>query len=454
MSCRILLALEQSTLLSASDGRRRGPLDAAAEEMLRELTALGGEFRGYARDHAVEAVSLFNQAALIQYQYGDFDRAADLCNEAVSLCELMYSSTRATQWISLMVQPYINRARLAVATGDASAVVSALERLYSLVFDQEDLVFDGHLIAHDALDPKDEQLKIVTMTVYVTDSIKAYMAARDYYGLLRFVAQAEQLLGQSLVPDLKRRCIEAHALGSLCMGDPNGAQRVLREWMSLPSFDPRRDVWLFCMAARIYVECARADDATTTINKILRYAAALLQREIVSMPVFHAVYTAGLLALCVQNDHLAEECGNVALATCEAANDEVGVLKSLCLLSRSVTGAGERKTVRERLRAESVHSYYRVMRAVGCYELGENGDAVTDPCTRNDGDYWRMVAGMLTELPEQIPVCSLLRKRLTGMGYTSVAQRHEGRLSEWRHPSIERLYYTVLGLKSFAERAA
>lgn len=221
--------IARDTLLEP-DRIKRPPLRAWASSILGALHAAAAP----KPDRWQPIASCMNVAALIEAYRGDRAGAKELCGAQLRWISNLSKSHSSPAMFELAFQPWINLGRLLRIEGDFKG---ALAR-FGLFLDQA-AGRDLHLgpMSIDAasfrqIADKTPTLRLFLEGVYVVDSLKTYLAAKDHQGVLAFARRCRAAGASGGLPYLE----EAEVIALSCLGRYGDALEVTdkKVWQGSP----------------------------------------------------------------------------------------------------------------------------------------------------------------------------------------------------------------------------
>lgn len=451
----LLSDLEATCLLSAVESKPRRPLLEVAQELVTDFHPLySGEQPLEGPDGGPSNVIYFyNMGSLVQYHCGELQRAEEVCHHGIALCRRMLEINRSIYWAAEMLQPYINIGRIEAARGNTAASLKTFESLYRYVVEGDDLVIDAYTLparlVPDLL-KREAKLRELATTVYLTDSIRAYLFAEDYTGLSAFLDQLAES-PQYMDASFKRKILEAKARSLFALNKSREALETLAGFLRTQTGERWKDVALYCIVSYIYNACGRHDEARKVLALIERFINFIIGLPSHSAATAHLIYYAGLTAYHAGSYHLAAQFAHNALIISREVGHEVGVLKALCLLLRTArqnlaaVTAGTSEEFYDELHVIAHNTFYRLEKALAYYELGTYASG-TDRlnATQERSDLLLQSAWMIRESQMRPPVRRYLLAALSASEYGQApAQYAVDQI--WRHSLLDELYSRLIG---------
>jgi tetratricopeptide (TPR) repeat protein len=177
----------------------------------------------------ISVMDVYNVSALVQYHYGDSQRAESLCKKAIEICA-RWPGFRSTRWLSKAMQPYINLARLAAAQGRLSESVDISQDLYDYfesgaVSPSRTRIVEINL--RQGYRPSSTEVRDIYRGYFVADVAKAYLDAREHSALFEFARSLFHSGWMSERQDLQCVILEATAKASLFDAEYGTALKTL-----------------------------------------------------------------------------------------------------------------------------------------------------------------------------------------------------------------------------------
>lgn len=380
-----LFELEAVGLVLSRKERAKGGLVPFSEQLLRELERHQSEFEP--NESLRDLATLFNNAAMIQFQAGQVERASDLCHQAITF--YLTAQQISPRWLASIVQPYINLGRIRAARGECAASIEIYASLVRLLEDQEPVVIDGFVIGRSELAQildTEPSIQNVIINVYVSDSIKAFLISKDYEGLIAFLDEIE---GSSWLDDSSYRyslAREARARAWLGIGEYNKALKILDELSRKLNRQGTAQLVIYALIADIYRRGRRPDQVKRVLGFVEKKIQTVVSAGIDRFAAANLVYLLGLGLYSVQEYDSAYRSAAKAHQLATDLGDEVARLKCLMLLfgisseAQLQGGVAGRTLWFSELHTLAHHTSYQFERAVALFWLnsgtsvGRQGD--------------------------------------------------------------------------------
>ena len=439
--------------MPASKPRR--PLLEVSQELLADFQPLysGGQPLEGPDGGPSKLIYFYNMGSLVQYHCGELQRAEDVCHRGIAICRRMVEMNRSVYWAGEMLQPYINIGRIDAARGNTVASLKTFESLYRYVLEGEDLVIDGLTLSASLVPEilkRETKLRELATTVYLTDSIRAYLFAEDYTGLSAFLDQLDELPRYADV-FFRRRILEAKTRSFFALNKSREALETLAGFLRSQTEDRWKDVALYCIVSYIYSACGRHDEARKILALIERYINFVIGLPSHSAATAHLIYYAALTAYNAGSYQLAAEFAHNALVISRELGHEVGVLKALCLLLRTarqnptVAMAGAPDDFYDELYVIAHNTLYSLEKALAYCELRTHKSGANHLNSRREGyDLFLKSAWIIRGNQMRPPVRRHLLSVLSG-SEDGPAPSQSAVDQSWCHPFLDELYSRLIG---------
>lgn len=332
MTVDTIVDAERGRLLTRFETRPRINLTREASALLDKALKISGM---RCPQDPPGAISVFNRSALIESYRGHLNTAQAVCVSGMELSRRMGLETSDVNWLSQMVQPYINIGRLYLLQGQWLRACGVFRALYELYYAGRPLEISGHLFTKVLADSTcrcDPVLPLVVKNAYVFDSVRGMLLAREYREILEFIDRIVQedvvLSEEDQLPLLESRC-----RAFLGLGDIGAAFDAGKEMLSAAR---RRNVPIvgpLCLIADIY----RLSGSDRDAARIMKAAAEHLRPiRLASLEASHAkamiTYRLAVAQLCAKEYEEAAAHAWQAYELCVESSDEPCSLRVLSLL--------------------------------------------------------------------------------------------------------------------------
>ena len=323
----------------------------------------------------------FNQGALLQYQFGEIEKAEELCRAEIELfARLSSHSPHRALCLASMVAPYINLARIYGQKGEVRESLSIFEDIYRFGLQQQDLYIFGHRLGVTELpamiavsEPKFQKL---LFSCRVIEAARVLQTMEDYPALLALVEKNEGLT-EYQDTFFKQYLLEVRSRALLHLGDYELAMQAFEESCSLMPTNTTDRVVAHLLLSQIYREWGRFDSSAETLNKLAEHFAALEQfgRR---LPIIRQIgYRLALERHLLGDNSRALGSAEKAFKLCSELSDQPGCIKTAILLLRisSDTTIGLHSAEMQRhwyqeLKQLASTTFFRLDRACAYWELG------------------------------------------------------------------------------------
>jgi tetratricopeptide (TPR) repeat protein len=371
---KLLSLHEKGKLFTMPDPKPKPNLLACCREVEAELSSVFAQpnTKVSGDDVLHKLIAMYNRTALLQYHFGNYDHAEQLCHKAISLCaECELSESKV--WFQAILQPYVNIARIATAKGNWSRALEILDSVR--LFTEYGLPL--HL-GNRVLRPCSEvclpaeclEIKNFGRTVFIVDGLRALLMADRYPELSTFAETwLQSEFGSN--PEFWMMLTEARARALLAMGWRDNALALVREMIARMKSTGRIYPAVYCLVAEVYAGEGKQEEA---IKVILRadeaYARPLAQSDKHSA-AFNFLCVLALAQMTYGLYEKASVNARAAISLAERLEDEGGKLKAMTFLTYSnsfqESNVGEDvATWHATFCSLLLNSYYRLERTIGC----------------------------------------------------------------------------------------
>lgn len=381
-----LIRLERTNMVTKMGDRIKINLVSMSQMILENLRQCDPVSLPHTPDMVNRLAVQFNEGALLQYQYGEVERAETLCRAAIELfARLASQSEHRALCLSKMVAPYINFARIQGQKGEVAESLSIYEQMYRSGLKRQDLSMFGHRIsAADAaamfeVEPYSQKLML---SCRILETARVYQVMDDCPALLALV-EANEGLPEFQDKFSRQYLLEVRSRALLQMGRYEMAMKALEECLRQMPVNSIDRVAAHLLLSQLYREWGREDSARTTLDKLEGHIAAL-EKFSQKLPVLRQI--ACRLALerhALGDASKAVEPAEKAFKMCSELSDQPGSIKSATILLRVCTeGASSsypaeaRSRWYDELQRLASETFFRLESACAYWELGLSADLV------------------------------------------------------------------------------
>lgn len=373
-----LIRLERTNMVTKMEDRIKIDLVAMSGLILDQLQSCDLESLSRTPEMISRLATQFNQGALLQYQYGDIEKAEQLCKAEIELfAQLSSHSPHRDLCLASIIAPYINLARIYGQKGEVRESLSIFEDIYRFGHAQQDLYIFGHRIsgadAPSMITASSPGFRKLLLSCRVVESARVLQTVEDYPALLKLVTSNKHLPEYQDV-FFQQYLLELRSRALLAMGQFEAAMAALEECCRLMSSTNTDRIVAHLLLSQIYRESSRKGAAAATLDKLEEHLAAVAQ-YVRRLPVLRQIaYRLALERHAMGDNAKALKSGEQAFAWCNELNDEPGKIKTAILLLR-ITGAScayreaQRQWFDTLLELAST-TFFRLERACGYWELG------------------------------------------------------------------------------------
>ena len=387
-----LISLERTNMVTKMEDRIKVDL-VAVSKLIRDNLQLCDVDSLHTTETLTRIAVQFNQGALLQYQYGEIERAETLCRAAIELfAELGSDSANRAFCLASMVAPYINLARIYGQKGEVKESLSIFDDIYRFGLQQQDLIMFGHRIkATDGpamIQASGPGFHKLLLSCRVVEAARVLQTVEDYSALLALVASNASLPEYQDV-FFQQYLFEIRSRALLRLGQYDMALEALEECCRLMSSTNTDRIVAHLFLSQIYREWGRNDEAVETLNRLEEHLAAVAQ-FVKRLPVLRQI----AYRLALERHALGDNAGALkpveqAFQWCNELNDESGRIKTAILLLRICDSASSRWF--EELRQLASTTFFRLERACAYWELGVVADRDGPAYLRNSYDLYRSI---------------------------------------------------------------
>jgi tetratricopeptide (TPR) repeat protein len=194
----IALSNENKTILSGRPVRARGNLDAR----LTQFNTMLDQRRPPLLDdpfakESIGSIQHFNRGALLLSQYGDLERAAQLCRKAIEICSRRRAITQAWGWEWCAITPFQNLARVQMMEGRRDEPLQVYSSIFEFFVKREPLhIFDLTVYPDDTHRKVAQQFgddfEQTSPYAYLQTAARVYMVNGNFQELLRFMERLNE----------------------------------------------------------------------------------------------------------------------------------------------------------------------------------------------------------------------------------------------------------------------
>ena len=375
-----LIRLERTNMITKMEDRLKIDLHAMSEHILDHLRFC--DLSSPSNPEMLNRVLVqFNRGALLQYQYGEIERAETICRTAVELfARLSARSTIRYLCLGNMIPPYINLARIYGQRGRIRESLNIFDDISDFGLRQRDLdIFDHRLSVDDAASIMDAfpSLCKLTLSCQIIEAARVLQLSDEHSALLA-LTEAAQVRPEYSEAFFQQYIHEVRSRALLGLGQYEAAMTALTEGYSQMSANSPDRITVLTLISQIYREWGQNDLAEQTLNKLEEYLLGLETLGRRSPLLRQLAYRLALERHAMGDDARAVEPAEKAFKLCSEWKDQPGSIKSCILLMRISSrmryddpecGAKGRHCYDELQKLAST-SYFRTECACAYWELG------------------------------------------------------------------------------------
>lgn len=368
-----LIRLERTNMVTKMEDRVKVDLVAMSKLILDHLRLCDPASLPHTPEMLSRLAVQFNQGALLQYQYGEIERAETLCHGQIELfARLSSHSPNRAICLANMVAPYINLARIYGQKGEVTQSLRIFEEVYRFGLQQQDLSMFGHRIQiadAPAMFETSPGLRKVMLSCRVIEVARVLQTVEDYPALVA-LADANQDLPEYQETFFKQYLLEIRSRALLAMEQYQLALDALETCCNQMPLNTTDRIVVHSLLSQIYREWGRHELAAETLDKLEIHLAGV-EKFSRKLPILRQVaYRLALERHALGDDVKALAPAEKAFQWCSEWNDQPGSIKSAILLLRICS---ERRWYDELQKLASTTSF-RLDRACACWELGLASD--------------------------------------------------------------------------------
>lgn len=382
-----LTRLERTNMVTKLEDRVKIDLVARSKLILDNLQLCDPSSVSYSPEMLKRIAVQFNQGALLQYQYGDIERAETLCRASIEFfAEVGSYSPHRALCLASMVAPYVNLARIYGQKGEVKESLSIFEDIYRFGVEQQDLhIFEHRIRVADGpamIAASEPTFPRLLLSCRVVEAARVLQTVEDYSALLSLV-ETNADLPEYQDPIFKQYLLEVRSRALLHLGQYDMALAALEECCRLMSATNTDRIVAHLLLSQIYRQWGRDALASETLDKLEAHLSSV-EHLIRRLPILRQIaYRLALEHHEMGDDEKAVGPAEKAFKWCTELNDQPGSIKAAILLLRmSSRDESLRSTQRhwhEELRQLAAATFFRLDRACAYWELGvleDDGDLI------------------------------------------------------------------------------
>jgi len=369
-----LTRLERTNMVTKLEDRVKVDLVALSKLILENLSSCDSGSLPHSPEMLKRIAVQFNQGALLQYQYGEIQRAEILCRASIEFfAELSSYSEHRALCLASMVAPYVNLARIYGQKGEVKESVSIFEDIYRFGLEQQDLYMFGHRIpAVDVpaiIAVSERSFPKLLLSCRVVEAARVLQTVEDYSALFALVERnADRTEYQD--PFFKQYFLEVKSRALLHLGQYDMAIEALEECCRVMSSTNTDRIVAHLLLSQIYRESDRADLAGETLNKLENHLSSV-EQFVRRLPILRQI----AYRLALERYEMGDHAGALAPAEkafrwCSELNDQPGSIKAAILLLRIGSDDDVFRHWYGELRQLASTTFFRLERACAYWELG------------------------------------------------------------------------------------
>ncbi len=398
-----LTRLERTNMVTKLEDRVKIDLVALSRLILVNLKQIDAASLPQSPEMLKRIAVQFNQGALLQYQYGEIEKAETLCRASIEFfAELSSYSANRSDCLANMIAPYVNLARIYGQKGEVKESLSIFEDIYRFGLEQQDLYIFNHRISvaevPGMIAVSEPTFRRLLLSCQVSEAARVLQTVENYSALLELVERNADL-PEYQDPFFKQYLLEVRSRALLHLGQYDMAITALEECCGLmPSTNTDRIV-AHLLLSQIYRQWGRDDLAGETLNKLEEHLAAV-EQFFRRLPILRQIaYRLALERHEMGDEEKAFAPAEKAFKWCADLNDQPGMIKAAILLLRVCSRNGSSMSAHRRwyeeLRQLASTTFFRLERACAYWELGlleHDGDLIVSrEFLENSSELYRSV---------------------------------------------------------------
>lgn len=270
----LLDRIDNMSLFTAREDRRISSIQLAINQNLDAFHILTA---GHPREkHPTSSLAgLINTTALIHYKTGNLEWARQLIDLFLNSMLIDGSATLASDSKRSILQPFINRGRLASHLGDTGQALATFKEAYEYSSGRGSLRLGEFTLNPDSNDVTQHPQHVAT-NAFVLDSVRACLIAQDFTALETVVASADAIenLGYAY------RFVQEGSIRLLMYQNKwdQASARISTLWQAI-KHDTIPDPSILVLLVSVHELAGQEKEAGLTIGVLLRYAEQLAARE-------------------------------------------------------------------------------------------------------------------------------------------------------------------------------
>lgn len=421
-----LIRLERTNMVTKMEDRIKVGLSALSKIIMDNLALCNPDSLAHDAAMINRMAVQFNQGSLLQYQFGEIEKAEILCHREIELfADLSSRSEHKALCLANMVPPYINLARIYGQKGEVTDSLSIFEEVYRFGVQQEDLCIFGYYIPvteGPAMFAAAQGYEKVMVSCGIIEAARVLQTVEDYPTLLKLVVAIESL-PQYQDRLFKQYLLEARSRALLRLGQYEAALETFSECCNLMPGNTTDRIVAHTLLSQIYREWGCEDPARETLNKLEGHLAAV-EKFGRKLPVIRQILYRLALERYAMGDYK-EAIGPAekSFKWCTELNDEPGSIKTAILLLRlcgdkskgSYSSEKQRHWYNE-LKQLAATTSFKLERAFAYWELGLAvlAESDNDDCRESACDFLQRSYNFYRSIPfvDSRQSCDSVKKAL------------------------------------------
>lgn len=437
-----MIRLERTNMVTKMEDRIKVGLSALSKIILDNLASCDRDLLPHDADMINRMAVQFNQGALLQYQFGEIEKAEILCHREIDLfADLSSRSEHKALCLANMVPPYINLARIYGQKGEVTDSLDIFDEVYRFGVQQEDLCIFGHYIPvteGPAMFAAAQGYEKVMVSCGIIEAARVLQTVEDYPALLKLV---ETIQGLPQYQDrlFQQYLLEARSRALLRIGEYEAALETFSECCNLMPGNTTDRIVAHTLLSQIYREWGREEAAHETLNKLETHLAAV-EKFGRKLPVIRQIlYRLALERYAMGDYQGALGPAEKAFKWCTELNDEPGSIKTAILLlricgdkSKDTYSPERRRYWYDELEKLASTTCFKLERAFAYWELGLAALAESDDDASRESacEFLQRSYNFYRSIPfvDSRQSCEVVKKALDSLGRPVRSTLRNGRV--------------------------
>lgn len=327
-----------STLVATAMLQSRQPLRMLAEEAIERFLAACELCEAKPTD----LIQAYGNAARLCFHNGQIDRAEHLLLAALDLCSDGWRVTGNVDWCGAALGPYTFLAKILVLRGQVAIARTIYDEIYAFLrdgtaFHLARLTFTREMWSKLTEQSKEfNQVRMHAAAVYMVETAKALLIARDFTGLMEFAETTASDLAISRAS--KRHTLGLAEIRAQALAGLGHYEQALTEYNRLRSMLPERSpgfIVLYAHAARVYKRVKGIKAAVDWLDRAEEELKNCGTGVESAVSRYHSHFAIGFERIALGDYVGCFRCASSALVCAREGDHTVGVMRARVLLNMS-----------------------------------------------------------------------------------------------------------------------